>query len=224
MAVVMAAAAILGCIVCYSTSKKCLQILLISRRRGESSRGRLQRRSLFRTTQRRIAGGLEMQALSFKQSFFPSFSALLPDVSFFMKCYITFSFTSPSWKKEKVMNWKSLWNPKKSHQAMLLLLLHYFVQLQCNGSKKSVHGFVQMMSILKVQSLEVNHKLNDVILPAQFVLSKMILQRKKRFTTYCHWWWGRSWCCFSLCSRLRRSKLDATVDRLCPAQTQMSGL
>ena len=63
---------------------------------------------------------------------------------------------------------------------MLLLLLHYFVQLQCNGSKKSVHGFVQMMSILKVQSLEVNHKLNDVILlPAQFVLSKMILQRKK---------------------------------------------
>ena len=94
MAVVMAAAAILGCIVCYSTSKKCLQILLISRRRGES-RGRLQR-SLFRTTQRRIAGGLEMQALSFKQSFFPSFSALLPDVSFFMKCYITFSFTSPS--------------------------------------------------------------------------------------------------------------------------------
>lgn len=181
MAVVMAAAAILGCIVCYSTSKKCLQILLISRRRGESSRGRLQRRSLFRTTQRRIAGGLEMQALSFKQSFFPSFSALLPDVSFFMKCYITFSFTSPSWKKEKVMNWKSLWNPKKSHQAVLLLLLHYFVQLQCNGSKKSVHGFVQMMSILKVQSLEVNHKLNDVILlPAQFVLlSKMILQRNK---------------------------------------------
>ena len=218
----MAAAAILGCIVCYSTSKKCLQILLISRRRGES-RGRLQR-SLFRTTQRRIAGGLEMQALSFKQSFFPSFSALLPDVSFFMKCYITFSFTSPSWKKEKVMNWKSLWNPKKSHQAVPLY--HYLVELQCNGSKKSVHGFVQMMSILKVQSLEVNHKLNDVILlPAQFVLlSKMILQRKKRFTTYCHWWWGRSWCCFSLCSRLRRSKLDAGAGRLCPAQTQMSGL
>lgn len=56
-----AAAAILGCIVCYSTSKKCLQILLISRRRGES-RGRLQR-SLFRTTQRRIAGGLENASL-----------------------------------------------------------------------------------------------------------------------------------------------------------------
>ena len=182
MAVVMAAAAILGCIVCYSTSKKCLQILLISRRRGESSRGRLQRRSLFRTTQRRIAGGLEMQALSFKQSFFPSFSALLPDVSFFMKCYITFSFAKAFLKKGKGNELKITLEPKKvASSSAVLLLLHYFVQLQCNGSKKSVHGFVQMMSILKVQSLEVNHKLNDVILlPAQFVLlSKMILQRNK---------------------------------------------
>ena len=67
-----------------------------------------------------------MQALSFKQSFFPSFSALLPDVSFFMKCYITFSFAKAFLKKGKGNELKITLEPKKvasSSAATVVTLL-----------------------------------------------------------------------------------------------------
>ena len=46
-----------------------------------------------------------------------------------------------------------------------------FVQLHCNGSKKPVHGFVQMMSIWEKSAIHYNHKLKT--------LSSFILQWHK---------------------------------------------